>query len=151
MAEIANSPKRAAGNHFEAQGFAEGWLTLCPQTSSSERLAQVPWKAGIDATCGAHVIGHGPGRHRRQNRGQKEVRLGYNQVIAEVGAERRMLGDDGDGMRHRMIPLDTGSLAREASSPKSLSNVIRTRSPASARVRTCRSLLPGASWQIHAT
>jgi hypothetical protein len=62
-----------------------------------------------------------------------------------------MLGDDGDGMRHRMIPLDTGSLAREASSPKSLSNMIRTRSSASARVRTCRSLLPGASLQMHAT
>lgn len=44
--------------------------------------------------------------------------------------------DDGAEMRNSTIPLDAGSLAPNANSPKSLSKVIRTRPSVCARCRT---------------
>ncbi len=49
------------------------------------------------------------------------------------------------GIRKRTIPQGAGTRTWKPNSAKSLSNVSHTRSSATARSRTCRSVLPGAS------
>jgi len=52
-------------------------------------------------------------------------------------ATRATCAEDGVEMRNKMMPLETGSLARKANSPKSLSKVTRIRSSARAHSRIC--------------
>jgi hypothetical protein len=56
----------------------------------------------------------------------------------------------GIGKRNRTIPHCAGSLACQASSPKSLSKVSRTRSSRTARASTSASGAPGESVRTHA-
>ena len=58
---------------------------------------------------------------------------------------------EGIGKRNSTMPQGAGKPNRHASSPKSLSNVRRTRASALARSSTLRSELPGASVRIQAT